>query len=314
MFIYLWSVFFSFVFAVLQNKQEDSKKTLPVVLWHGLGDSYNSAEIMELSEILSETLNVYVHSIYLDKNPLSDRNNGFFGNVNEQIKLVAEQLSNDPKLADGFNAIGFSQGGLFLRAYIQRYNTPPVFNLITFGAPHYGISSFYCPSNVYVCKILDYFIKHSLLSYWVKENVIVAQYYRDTSDMNGYLEYNPFLPDINNEKEIKNATYAKNLGLLDSFVMVQFENDHVIIPKGSSHFNDYDKIEEKIIYLRETALYKEDWLGLKYLDDKKALVEMTIPGEHMEIGYETFIHIVKKYFVNSTRSEHIVQWQTKDNF
>ncbi|QSL64063.1 hypothetical protein MERGE_000218 [Pneumocystis wakefieldiae] len=244
---------------------------------------------------------------------LNDRNNGFFGDVNEQIKLVAEQLSKDPKLADGFNAIGFSQGGLFLRAYIERYNIPPVSNLITFGTPHYGISSFYCPSSVYVCKILDYFIKHSLLSCWVKKNVIVAQYYRDTSDMDSYLVYNPFLPDVNNERQIKNATYAKNLASLESFVMVEFENDRVIIPKGSSHFNDYDKNEDKIIFLKDTALYNEDWLGLKLLDNKGALVEMTIPGEHMEINYETFLYIVKKYFTNSTKFEHIVQWQTEDD-
>lgn len=88
MFIYLWSIFFSFVFAILQDKEEDLHKKLPVVLWHGLGDSYNSAEITELSELLSEVLDVYVHSVYLDKNPLSDRNNGFFGDVNEQVGYI----------------------------------------------------------------------------------------------------------------------------------------------------------------------------------------------------------------------------------
>lgn len=52
--------------------------------------------------------------------------------------------------------------------------------------------------------------------------------------MDSYLVYNPFLPDVNNERQIKNATYAKNLASLESFVMVEFENDRVIIPKGSS--------------------------------------------------------------------------------
>lgn len=60
-------------------------------------------------------------------------------------------------------------------------------------------------------------------------------------------------------------------------------------------------------------MYNEDWLGLKLLDNKGALVEMTIPGEHMEINYETFLYIVKKYFTNSTKFEHIVQWQTEDD-
>lgn len=61
-----------------------------------------------------------------------------YGNVNEQIDLVAEQIANVTELKDGFDAIGFSQGGQFLRAYVERYNTPPVHNLITFGSQHMG--------------------------------------------------------------------------------------------------------------------------------------------------------------------------------
>ena len=61
-----------------------------------------------------------------------------FGNVNEQIDFVAEQIANVTELKDGFDAIGFSQAGQFLRAYVERYNTPPVHNLITFGSQHMG--------------------------------------------------------------------------------------------------------------------------------------------------------------------------------
>lgn len=43
-----------------------------------------------------------------------------------------------PELRSGFNAIGFSQGGLFTRGYVQRCNNPPVHNLVTFGSPHMG--------------------------------------------------------------------------------------------------------------------------------------------------------------------------------
>lgn len=296
--------------AFLQDKQDTIGK-LPIVLWHGLGDTYSSEGIKEISEILNEALGVFVYSIYVDRNPLNDRNDGFFGNVNDQIESVANQLSNVPELQNGFNAIGFSQGGLFLRGYIERYNQPPVYNLITFGTPHYGISDFHCFMNVFVCKAVAYFIKHAIWS-WVKDNVVVAQYYRDTDNMNEYLEYNVFLSDINNEKDIKNATYAKNLASLNSFVMVQFKDDHLVIPKGSTHFNDYDKSLNQIIYLRDTLLYKEDWIGLKQLDNKKALIEMTVPGEHMELDYVVLLYLVRKYFANIEQPENIVQWQVDD--
>jgi palmitoyl-protein thioesterase len=33
-----------------------------------------------------------------------------YGNVNDQVEFVADQLAAVPELADGFDAIGFSQG------------------------------------------------------------------------------------------------------------------------------------------------------------------------------------------------------------
>lgn len=45
---------------------------------------------------------------------LQDVENSYFGDINEQIKHVCEQLSQDTKLQNGYNAIGFSQGAQFL--------------------------------------------------------------------------------------------------------------------------------------------------------------------------------------------------------
>ena len=72
-------------------------------------------------------------------------------NVNDQIEYAHSVLAADPKLAGGFNAIGFSQGcipflpprsltkgGQFLRAYVERYNNPPVRTLVSVGGQHQG--------------------------------------------------------------------------------------------------------------------------------------------------------------------------------
>ena len=47
-------------------------------------------------------------------NFLKDMFNGFFKNVNSQIDDVCDQIANDNELTDGYNAVGFSQGGQFL--------------------------------------------------------------------------------------------------------------------------------------------------------------------------------------------------------
>lgn len=39
----------------------------------------------------------------------------YFGDLNEQVADVCEQIRSIPELQGGYNAIGFSQGGQFLR-------------------------------------------------------------------------------------------------------------------------------------------------------------------------------------------------------
>ena len=57
---------------------------------------------------------IYVNSIQIGDDAKEDTLNGFFMNVNDQITEVCANLSVDPELQNGFNAMGFSQGGQFL--------------------------------------------------------------------------------------------------------------------------------------------------------------------------------------------------------
>lgn len=56
---------------------------------------------------------IYLRSIQIGDTIDEDVLNGFFYNVNEQIDLVCKNLSQDTRLSNGFNVIGFSQGGQF---------------------------------------------------------------------------------------------------------------------------------------------------------------------------------------------------------
>ncbi|KAG1668916.1 Palmitoyl-protein thioesterase 1 [Nymphon striatum] len=56
-----------------------------------------------------------------------------------QVEYVCKMIKSDKNLQDGYHAIGFSQGGLFMRALIQRCPDLPVHNYISVGGPHQGI-------------------------------------------------------------------------------------------------------------------------------------------------------------------------------
>jgi palmitoyl-protein thioesterase len=60
--------------------------SLPVVLWHGLGDSYDSEGMAKIASLINETYpGTFIHSIFLDDDPSKDRNAGFLGHVADQV-------------------------------------------------------------------------------------------------------------------------------------------------------------------------------------------------------------------------------------
>lgn len=96
-----------------------------------------------------------------------------YGNVDQQLAIVAEQLTSIPELGRGFDAIGFSQGGQFLRAYVERNNTLPVHNLITFGSQHMGISDLpVCNAFDLLCQVARRAAKAGVYNGWAQENLI----------------------------------------------------------------------------------------------------------------------------------------------
>lgn len=65
----------------------------------------------------------FVHSISTAVKPgdeESDVWSSYFGNANDQVEAVCRELAALPALQGGYIGVGFSQGGQFLRAVVQR--------------------------------------------------------------------------------------------------------------------------------------------------------------------------------------------------
>jgi len=296
-----------------------SGKPRPLVIWHGMGDSASSPGMLEFAEMIEGVHpGIFIHLIYIEEDQSSDRRAGFYGNVNEQVEQVSVQLAGIEELQGGFDAIGFSQGGQFLRAYAQRYNSPPINNLITFGSQHMGVSDIpTCRPGDILCQITRRAIKNGVYSKWAQENLIQAQYFRDPTQIDTYLEANHFLPSINNEVPGKrNQTYATNFASLNKLVLVLFSKDKTVVPKETAWFgseavdDDFDDPTEAIghsgqhmlsiappttiIPMRLQPLYTEDWIGLRSLDQRGDVILETCEGEHMQLG-DCWERLVKRF-------------------
>ncbi|KAK5121597.1 hypothetical protein LTR85_004769 [Meristemomyces frigidus] len=291
-------------------------KPLPLLVWHGLGDKYDAEGLRTTGTIAKKVHpGTYVYYIRLDEDGSSDRTATFFGNVTEQIEQVCEDLKQDSQLMGGdggmrVDALGFSQGGQFLRGLVQRCDGLSVRSLVTFGSQHNGIAQFQiCGDYDFVCKGATALIKGNAWTDTVQSRVVPAQYYRTLNDStglpsDGYLEHSNFIADVNNERTVKNETYAAKIAALEKFVMYVFEDDTTVIPKESGWFAEVNATSGDVTPLQNRTIYTEDWLGLKKLDEKDGLVFKTAPDAHMELKQAVLADAFREYFGPETREKH----------
>jgi len=295
----------SFASSDVDSNKPYSTDYRPVVLWHGMGDTCcNPLSMGYIKRVIEEQLpGVYVKSLMIGNNVIEDELNGFFMNVNDQIVFARDEIGNDSYLANGFNAVGFSQGSQFLRAYVQRFNDPPVYNLISIGGQHQGVFGFpRCPGdNETICEIVRRMLNLGAYIPFVQNTLVQAEYWQDPLNEDEYLRDCVFLPDINNNNAI-NETYKENLMSVENFVMVQFLNDTMVQPKESEWFGFYAPGQDKeVLTLQETPLYQEDWLGLQAMNDNGQLTFLATIGDHLQFTKEWFIENIIP-FLNNTLS------------
>ncbi|KAK6727734.1 hypothetical protein RB195_005425 [Necator americanus] len=274
-------------------------KAVPVVMWHGMGDCCcNPLSMGYIRNVIEENVDgIYVKSLMLGENIASDTERGFLANMNELIKNACEQIRNDSLLQLGYNGIGFSQGGQFMRAVAQRCPTPPMRNLISVGGQQQGVFGLpYCPGDTRLCNIIRKLLDMGAYNHYVQQTVVQAQYWHDPLHEDDYKEKSIFLADINNARDM-NPEYKKNLLNLKNFLLIKFKGDNMVVPKESSWFGFYKEGDlDTILPMNETKLYQEDRIGLKKLDETGRLHFLAVEGDHLKIDKETFIkEVIEKF-------------------
>jgi palmitoyl-protein thioesterase len=300
----------------LQSTSTHDAASLPLIIWHGLGDRYD-ADGMHSIGALAESIHpgTFVYYVRTDDNSDNDRTNTFFGDLNLQIDGVCSALQAVPELRQAHtgdlrvDALGFSQGGQFLRGLIERCEPLQVRTLMTYGSQHNGIAGLRpCGTWDLLCKGATGLMKGNVWSDYVQSHVVPAQYFRTVDDATGlptdvYLEKSGFLADINNERVLKNASYVDKIAALEKFVMVIFEEDTTVIPRESGWFAEVNGTSGAVTPLQRRPIYLEDWIGLKALGEKDGLVFLKNPGDHMQLDDKVLKKTFKEYFGPESKSK-----------
>lgn len=185
---------------------------------------------------------------------------------------------------EGVHLVCFSQGGLICRGVIETLPMHNVINFISLGSPQAGQFG----TTEYLAQILPpsttkYLYKLFYTEQGQKE-FSIANYWNDPIQQNLYFNYSDFLAVINNQStgnrsQSFSPEFKTNFIKLKNLILVGGADDGVITPWQSSQFESFDE-NEKVIKMTKQQFYKEDWFGLRTLDERSSLHLCSLDGIH----------------------------------
>ena len=256
---------------------------IPIVVLHGISSNANTMQVF--SDWLATEFNTKVYNIEVGNGVKTS----MYIPMTNQLDELCNTIYNISELKYGFNFIGMSQGGLLARGYVERCNNYPVNNLITLVSPHGGVFIQNEQINMY--------------SDFTQNHLSFSGYWRDSLKLDTYFHKCRYLPLLNNEQLLETNTsiiQMKNIKSLNNFVMIWSPYDDVIQPPESGIFSFYDELLN-IVAIEDTLLYKNDALGLKFLNNKNGLHKYKTNCTHVQhrepICFYQLYNILQQYLL-----------------
>ena len=259
--------------------------SLPVAVIHGFYDSCENSFFSTLIKVLK--YNVYDFAVCLKTGEGSDSLSLSF---EEQCQKACEEIKKYPQFKNDFSILSISQGGLIARYLIQKCNMEGnVKKLVSLGGPMMGTSKVpFCLEGV-VCFIINSLVDYFVYNKNIQNSVGPAGYYRTAGHIDDFKKSNSILYKLNNPSE-KEKNKFKNL---TNLVLIGFDDDKMISPKETAEFGIFDE-NYNVIKMRETDEYKNDVIGLKYLDENGRVKIVYLKGGHLNFDFDDIL----KYVVN----------------
>jgi len=282
----------------------DKRDTVPIVLAHGMGDSCFNSGMQSLTHYASQLLdNTYGACIPTGDTQHEDTINGYFKSMNDNVDIFATKVKADSNLANGFYAIGLSQGNNVIRGYITKYNDPPVKAFISINGVNGGTGVL--PNCLpikgdpgRICSLLEEQASKRAYTDYYQEHSFQAGYWRDPrpSQKELYQTYSQ-LAQWNNEGLIFNETYKENWAKTDKFVWIKADRDSMVWPSEGEWFGAPDPNDpfHKILTTKETEWYKKDLFGLKTAEEAGKNFYESFDDDHLHFTDDMFKDWVTTY-------------------
>lgn len=267
----------------------------PVVLMHGIMSGAD--DMNELAGWIRESYpGIYVVSIEIG----DGTDDSFLWPINKQIEHFCASVFADDNLRQGFNLLGYSQGSIIVRGALERCSLP-VYNLITLSGIHAGV--FGIPYVLLLPEEFRELITKLAYESAVQDVLSPSNYWRDPTQLDKYKADCNFLPDINNERDVRNETYRQNMLKLNAFVMTYSDIDEIVEPRESGLFRGYQPNSLDVETWNNSRQFTEDLIGMKTLLEQGKLYTYKCHAKHQDVPHtpnrDFIIQNIIPYFNNT---------------
>ncbi len=254
---------------------------LPIAVFHGIGDFCLNPGMISITHYFGKQVGSYSRCI--------ESGGAFFDFITSfeyQFEKSCTAIKEDPNFQGDFSVVGLSQGALLARAVIQRCDMKGrVKRFVSVGGPHAGVAKFpHCQSGI-ICDLVNGFIDTVVYTYPIQHIVGPAGYFKNPANIQTYLQKSYFLADLDNEEAQKKIEYKNRIINLEKVVLIKFSADTMIIPGETAWFSFYDS-KYNLVNYKNTDLYKEDWIGIRTLDEQGKINYAALPGNHLQFSYD----------------------------
>jgi palmitoyl-protein thioesterase len=287
--------------------------SLPIVVAHGMGDSCFNAGMKQITQQAGQHAGVYSTCIPTGDNDIEDTLAGFLTNMDKSVEIFARKVRADPKLANGFNAFGLSQGNNLIHGYQLKYNDPPVVSFISVCGINAGVGAIpQCSPNASspilgptlgpVCEALAEVTGDAANLKIVQDVLFQANYYRDPSGLN-HTEYlrNNQLAQWNGEgvPGTFNQSFKENFLKTSTNVWVKGLLDTVVWPREGEWWGQVapgHPWDGPALPMAQSSWYLEDTFGLRTASQQNKNHFESFMGEHIRIPDAQLYSLISKYF------------------
>ncbi|KAH0577410.1 Palmitoyl-protein thioesterase [Spironucleus salmonicida] len=258
---------------------------VPIVMMHGAGLDASSLNDMKMW-IEQKIQGVAIVNCEVG-NGVQDSLNM---SLTAQTKLLTDCIMGNPVLANGFIGVGHSQGTLLLRGYLSAGKGPKMIRYISIAGPQGGFYCFgnsgdsICDTSSPVGLIQASFTKMTQYTEAVQNKNGIANFWKDPTDLSTYRTGCQFMPDINQQRAAKNPLVKAAFESLDLVVLFGSFLDGAVKPFQSLFFGFYaDGSTTDIVDMTEQDYYKQDWFGLKTMNEAGKVLRLESGLPH--VGY-----------------------------